>query len=115
MFGMSYLDFSHLHNFWFQYKNLAPRKKDRRSKAAAARNGQKMVNFAKIMKIIASPGRSILRLLTHDDVLVLFDRVLVRIFEKDPVRLITFRRTRCAAADVSHSATSPSSALFHGH
>ena len=36
------------------------------------------------MKIVASPGRSILRILTYDEVLVLFDRVLVRIFEKDP-------------------------------
>ena len=36
------------------------------------------------MKIAASPGRSFLRLLTRDDVLSLFDRVLVRIFEKDP-------------------------------
>lgn len=68
----------------FQYKNLAPRKKDRKSKAAAARNGQKVVNLAKLMKIVASPGRSILRVLTTDEVLVHFDRVLMRIFEKDP-------------------------------
>ena len=44
-----------------------------------------MINFAKLMKIIASPGRSIMRLLTYDDVLSLFDRVLVRVFEKDPL------------------------------
>ena len=44
-----------------------------------------MINFAKMMKIIASPGRSILRLLTFDEVLALFDRVLVRVFEKDPL------------------------------
>lgn len=67
-----------------QYKNLAPRKKDRKSKAAAARTGQKVNNLAKLMKIVASPGRSILRLLTADEVLVHFDRVLMRIFEKDP-------------------------------
>ena len=36
------------------------------------------------MKIVASPGRSILRVLTTDEVLVHFDRVLMRIFEKDP-------------------------------
>ena len=68
-----------------QYKNLAPRKKDRKSKAAAARNTHKMVNFAKVMRIVASPGRSLIRLLTNDDVLVLFDRILVRVFEKDPL------------------------------
>ncbi|KAL7550468.1 hypothetical protein ACHAWF_013694, partial [Thalassiosira exigua] len=67
------------------YKNLAPRKRDRKTKAAASRNGQKMVNFAKIMKIIASPGRSVMRLLTRDEVLSLFDRVLVRVFDKDPL------------------------------
>ncbi|KAL7542915.1 hypothetical protein ACHAXR_012357 [Thalassiosira sp. AJA248-18] len=66
------------------YKNLAPTKKDRKSKAAAARNGQKMVNFAKIMKVIASPGRSFMRLLARDEALSLFDRILVRVFEKDP-------------------------------
>ncbi|KAL9189680.1 hypothetical protein ACHAXT_009355 [Thalassiosira profunda] len=67
------------------YKNLAPRKKDRKSKAAAARNSQKMVSFGKAMKILASPGRSLMRLLTNDGVLDLFDRVLVRVFEKDPI------------------------------
>jgi len=67
------------------YKNLAPRKRDRKSKAAAARNGQKMIHFAKVMKIIAAPGRSFLRLLTNDEVLGLFDRILVRVFEKDPL------------------------------
>jgi len=36
------------------------------------------------MKIVASPGRSFLRVLTKDEVLVHFDRVLMRIFEKDP-------------------------------
>jgi len=67
------------------HKNLAPRKKDRKSKAAAARNGQKMMNLAKMFKVIASPGRSILRLLARDEVLELCDRVLVRVFEKDPL------------------------------
>ena len=37
------------------------------------------------MRIVASPGRSLIRLLTNDDVLVLFDRILVRVFEKDPL------------------------------
>jgi len=66
------------------YKNLAPLKKDRKSKAAAARNGQKIARFGKILKIVASPGRSILRLLQIDEVLALFDRILLRVFEKDP-------------------------------
>jgi hypothetical protein len=68
-----------------QYNNIAPRKKDKHTKAAAARSGQKAMNLAKVMKIIATPGRSLLHLLTLDDVLDLFDRVLVRVFEKDPV------------------------------
>lgn len=66
------------------YKNLAPRKRDHKSRAAANRNTQKAVNFAKLMKVVASPGRSLLRLLTLDDVLLVFDRILVRVFEKDP-------------------------------
>jgi hypothetical protein len=36
------------------------------------------------MKILASPGRSFLRLLASDDVLDLFGRVLLRIFDNDP-------------------------------
>lgn len=44
-----------------------------------------MLNLAKIMKVVASPGRSFMRLLTRDEVLNLFDRVLVRVFEKDPL------------------------------
>ena len=67
-----------------KYKNLAPRKRDHKSKAAANRNTQKAVNFAKLMKVVASPGRSLLRLLTLDEVLLMFDRILFRIFEKDP-------------------------------
>lgn len=43
------------------------------------------MQFAKFMKVIASPGRSFLRLLTFDDVLDVFERILVRVFEKDPV------------------------------
>jgi hypothetical protein len=69
---------------FYQYKNLAPRKKDKKTRAAASRNSQKLVQLAKLMNIIATPGRSFLRLLTRDEVLVLFDRVLVRVFEKDP-------------------------------
>ena len=69
----------------YQYRNLAPRKKDKKSRAAAARNGQKVIKFAKFMKIMASPGRSVLRILTYDEVLDVFSRILVRVFQKDPV------------------------------
>lgn len=72
----------HAHN---QYKNIAPRKKDKHTRAAAARSGQKAMTLAKAMKIVASPGRSLLKFLTLDEVLEVFDRVLVRVFEKDPV------------------------------
>jgi len=67
------------------YQNIAPRKKDKHTRAAAARSGQKAMTLAKLFKIVATPGRSILKLLTKDDVLDMFDRVLVRVFEKDPV------------------------------
>ena len=69
----------------FQHKNIAPRKRDKHTRAAAARSGQKAMTLAKVMNIAATPGRSILKLLTNDDVLNIFDRVLVRVFEKDPV------------------------------
>ncbi|KAL3796710.1 hypothetical protein HJC23_010010 [Cyclotella cryptica] len=59
-------------------------KRDRQSKAAARRTRIKALRFAKFMKIIASPGRSFLRLLASDDVLELFDRVLLRVFDNDP-------------------------------
>ena len=68
-----------------QYKNIVPKKKDKHTRAAAARSGQKAMTLAKVMKIVATPGRSLLKLLTLDDTLELFDRVLVRGFEKDPV------------------------------
>ena len=42
------------------------------------------MRFAKFMKILASPGRSFLRLLAADDVLELFGRVLLRVFSHDP-------------------------------
>ena len=67
------------------YKNLAPRKRDGKTHAAVVRNKIKAANFAKLVKMIATPGRSLIKLLTNDDVLVLFDRVLVRVFEKDPL------------------------------
>ena len=67
-----------------QYKNLAPRKRDGVSKAAARRTEAKAMRFAKFMKILASPGRSFLRLLAADDVLELFGRVLLRVFSHDP-------------------------------
>jgi hypothetical protein len=51
------------------------------SKAAARRTEAKALRFAKLIKILAAPGRSVLRLLTSDDILELFDRVLLRVFD----------------------------------
>lgn len=68
-----------------QYNNVAPRKRDKHTRAAAARSGQKAMTLAKVMNFVTKPGRSLLKLLTLDDVLDGFDRVLVRVFEKDPV------------------------------
>lgn len=66
-----------------------PRKRDKHTRAAAARSGQKAMTLAKVMKIVATPSRSLLKLLTHDDVLDHFDRVLLRVFEKDPLCSMT--------------------------
>ena len=84
------------------YTQLAPRKRDRKSKAAAARNAAKMENFAQIMKVIASPGRSMTRLLTRDFVLERIDRVLVRVFEKDPLCSMVINIYAANFASVRH-------------
>ena len=63
------------------YNTLAPRANQ--SAEAAARNGQKFTFIAKTIKLLATPARSALSLLTHDDVLETVERVLVRVFEKE--------------------------------
>lgn len=63
------------------YNTLAPR--DERNQEAALRSGKKITLLAKILKILATPGRSILKLFTNDEVLEIIERVLVRVFEKE--------------------------------
>ena len=58
---------------------------------AAARNNQKMVQLAKVLKWIASPRRSVLKFLQSTYVMELLERVFVRVFKDEPVasRMIT--------------------------
>jgi hypothetical protein len=63
------------------YNTLAPR--DERNQEAARRSGRKITLLAKVLKVLATPGRSILKLFMNDDVLEIFERVLVRVFEKE--------------------------------
>jgi hypothetical protein len=63
------------------YNTLAPR--DERNQEAALRSGKKITVLAKVLKVLATPGRSILKLFTNDDVLELIERVLVRVFEME--------------------------------
>jgi hypothetical protein len=60
---------------------LAPRAN--KESDAAARNGQKFTFLAKTIKVLATPARSALSLLTNDDILEVIERVLVRVFEKE--------------------------------
>ena len=63
------------------YNSMAPRAQ--KSREAAARNGKKFTLFAKLLKVIAAPSRSLLNLFTHDEVLTVIERVLVRVFERE--------------------------------
>lgn len=63
------------------YNTLAPR--NDRNQEAALRSGKKITIVAKILKILATPGRSILKLLMSNDLLEIMERVFVRIFEKE--------------------------------
>mmetsp|Transcript_741 Transcript_741/g.870 ORF Transcript_741/g.870 Transcript_741/m.870 type:complete len:1995 (-) Transcript_741:61-6045(-) len=54
-----------------------------RNQEAAVRNGKKITLVAKVLKVLATPGRSALKLLTNDEVLEIFERVFVRVFEKE--------------------------------
>lgn len=64
------------------YNTLTPRTTQKNSDAAA-RNGKKFTFLAKAIKVLATPARSALSLLTNDDMLELIERVLVRVFEKE--------------------------------
>jgi hypothetical protein len=50
---------------------------------AAYRNGKKLTFLAKTLKILATPSRSLLVLLTNNDILGILERILVRVFERD--------------------------------
>ncbi len=63
------------------YNTLAPR--DERNQEAAVRSGKKITFLAKFLKVLATPGRSLLRLLMNNEVLDLIERVFVRVFEKE--------------------------------
>jgi hypothetical protein len=62
-----------------------------RDESAAARNNAKMAQFAKALKWIASPRRSLLKLLCSDYIMELLERVFIRVFRNEPVasRMIT--------------------------
>ncbi len=63
------------------YNTMAPRASQ--SIEAATRNGKKFTFIAKALKILATPARSALNLLTNDDVLDIIERVIIRVFEKE--------------------------------
>jgi hypothetical protein len=63
------------------YSTLAPR--DERNQEAAVRSGKKITFLAKVVKVLATPGRSLLKLIMHNEVLEIIERVLVRVFEKE--------------------------------
>lgn len=51
--------------------------------SAAARNNEKLAVLAQLVQSIASPRRSILKVFRRDEVLELFERILVRVFCKE--------------------------------
>lgn len=63
------------------YQTMAPRFAN--NNEAALRNGQKFTLVAKAIKLMATPARSALSLLTNDEILELIERLLMRVFEKD--------------------------------
>lgn len=50
---------------------------------AATRNNEKVAFLAKLVQWVAAPRRSILKLFERNDVLDLFERILVRVFHKE--------------------------------
>ena len=63
------------------YNTLAPR--NDKNQEAAVRSGKKITLVAKVLKLLATPGRSMLKLLMNNEVLEMIERVFVRIFEKE--------------------------------
>ena len=64
------------------------------SAGAAARNEEKLAQLAKALRWMASPSRSILKLLNRDDVLEVMERTLVRVFDSKRKLL------RCSASSL---------------
>eukprot|EP00546_Thalassionema_frauenfeldii_P003631 CAMPEP_0178935276 /NCGR_PEP_ID=MMETSP0786-20121207/24431_1 /TAXON_ID=186022 /ORGANISM="Thalassionema frauenfeldii, Strain CCMP 1798" /LENGTH=1600 /DNA_ID=CAMNT_0020613357 /DNA_START=111 /DNA_END=4914 /DNA_ORIENTATION=+ len=52
--------------------------------SAADRNQEKLAYFAKFLKWLASPARSLLRLIKHDSTLEILQGILIRVFRNDP-------------------------------
>ena len=65
----------------FLVETLAPRAQSQGD--AAQRNEEKLARFAQLLKLVASPHRSLLKFLTRNDILDLIERLLVRVFQKD--------------------------------
>lgn len=63
------------------YETLAPRAQSQGD--AAQRNEEKLAYFARLLKLVASPHRSLLKILMRDDTLELIERLFVRVFQKD--------------------------------
>ena len=63
------------------YETLAPRAQGQGE--AAQRNEEKLAYFARLLKLVASPHRSLLKILMRDDTLELIERLFVRVFQKD--------------------------------
>jgi len=63
------------------YNTLAPR--TNYSAEAASRNGKKFTIIAKAVRLMVTPARSALTLLTNDDILEAIERILVRVFERE--------------------------------
>jgi len=64
---------------------------DGTSGAAAARNNEKIAVAAQFLQSIASPRRSLLKIFRREDVLELFERILVRVYcrEETVSRILT--------------------------
>lgn len=53
------------------------------NQGAARRSSEKIAVLAKVVQWIAAPRRSVLKLFERDDILDLFERILVRVFHKE--------------------------------
>eukprot|EP00977_Amphora_coffeiformis_P027489 scaffold34615_cov180-Amphora_coffeaeformis.AAC.11 len=53
------------------------------NQGAARRNSEKIAILAKVIQWVAAPRRSLLKVFERDDILDLFERILVRVFHKE--------------------------------